>query len=72
MAKQKDSLFCSQCGHESSKWMGQCPACQAVEYFYRESYRKRKKEGEVFKDFCLSMNISGNRRGMKRGFQQGF
>ena len=28
MAKQKTVYFCSQCGHESSKWMGQCPACK--------------------------------------------
>ena len=30
MAKQKTSVFfCSECGYESSKWMGQCPACHA-------------------------------------------
>lgn len=30
MAKGKATLFfCSECGNESSKWMGQCPACKA-------------------------------------------
>lgn len=30
MAKGKNAtvFFCQQCGHESSKWMGQCPACK--------------------------------------------
>ena len=39
MAKAKTTaFFCSECGYESSKWMGQCPACRAwntmVEYVY--------------------------------------
>jgi DNA repair protein RadA/Sms len=32
MAKTKTPrthFFCSQCGHENSKWFGRCPACQA-------------------------------------------
>ena len=31
MAKGKPltAFFCSQCGNESSKWMGQCPACKS-------------------------------------------
>ena len=31
MAKGKPStvFFCNECGYESSKWMGQCPACKA-------------------------------------------
>ncbi len=30
MAKQKSTVFfCSECGFESAKWMGQCPACHA-------------------------------------------
>ena len=26
--KSKTVFFCSSCGHESSKWLGQCPACR--------------------------------------------
>ena len=26
--KIKTVFFCSSCGHESSKWVGQCPACR--------------------------------------------
>lgn len=30
MAKsKKTAFFCSECGHESAKWTGQCPACKA-------------------------------------------
>ncbi len=31
MAKGRPStvFFCNECGYESSKWMGQCPACKA-------------------------------------------
>lgn len=28
MAKLKTLWYCSSCGNESSKWMGQCPACK--------------------------------------------
>ena len=29
MAKGKNSVFfCQSCGYESTKWMGQCPACK--------------------------------------------
>ena len=29
MAKNKTAYFCSECGGESVKWMGQCPHCRA-------------------------------------------
>ena len=28
-AKLKSVFYCKDCGHESPKWMGQCPACKA-------------------------------------------
>lgn len=28
-AKMKSVFFCKECGHESPKWMGQCPGCKA-------------------------------------------
>ena len=27
--KKATGFFCSECGYESAKWMGQCPACKA-------------------------------------------
>lgn len=37
MAKDKKSVFfCQNCGYESSKWMGQCPACHQWNTFVEE------------------------------------
>ena len=33
MAKSKTVFFCGECGYESSKWLGQCPACKAWNTF---------------------------------------
>ena len=27
--KAKTVFYCSECGNETAKWMGQCPACGA-------------------------------------------
>lgn len=38
MAKGKNTtvFFCQECGHESAKWMGQCPGCKAWNTFVEE------------------------------------
>ena len=37
MAKKNSTVFfCQECGHESSKWMGQCPACKKWNTFVEE------------------------------------
>ena len=37
MAKGAKSVFvCNSCGHESSKWLGKCPACGAWNSFFEE------------------------------------
>ncbi len=36
MAKVKNVFFCQNCGFESSKWMGQCPACREWNTFAEE------------------------------------
>lgn len=36
MAKNSYVYFCSECGYESSKWMGQCPGCRAWNAFVEE------------------------------------
>lgn len=38
MAKGKNAtvFFCNECGYESSKWMGQCPACKTWNSFVEE------------------------------------
>ena len=37
MAKTRKSVFfCQECGYESAKWQGQCPACKAWNTFVEE------------------------------------
>ena len=37
MAKGKTTaFFCQNCGYESAKWMGQCPACREWNTFVEE------------------------------------
>ena len=39
MAKKsnKTTFYCSECGYESNKWLGQCPSCDAWNTFVEES-----------------------------------
>lgn len=34
--KTKSVFFCKECGHESPKWLGQCPGCRAWDSFVEE------------------------------------
>ena len=36
MAKQSTVFVCSNCGNESSKWFGKCPACNEWNTCYEE------------------------------------
>lgn len=48
MAKAKTtSFFCSDCGNESSKWMGQCPACKAWNTMVEEPVSTVKTAGKT-------------------------
>lgn len=42
VAKAKGSVFfCQECGYESSKWSGQCPACKEWNTFVEEKIEKK-------------------------------
>lgn len=46
MAKGKKSIFfCQNCGHEESKWLGQCPACKEWNTFVEEKVTVSKTNG---------------------------
>ena len=46
MAKAKTTaFFCKECGYESSKWMGQCPACREWNTFVEEPTAKKEPSG---------------------------
>ena len=44
-AKIKTVFFCQNCGNESSKWMGQCPACKEWNTMVEETVRPESKTG---------------------------
>ena len=46
MAKAKSAtvFYCQECGYESAKWMGQCPACRTWNSFVEEPVRKAQAE----------------------------
>jgi len=45
MAKTKTIFVCSDCGYESPKWLGKCPACNAWNTFYEEKLQTTTKAG---------------------------
>jgi DNA repair protein RadA/Sms len=45
MAGKDTVFFCTDCGHESSKWLGQCPGCQAWNSFAEEPRAPKPKRG---------------------------
>ena len=40
MAKDKTIYVCSQCGNDSPKWVGKCPACGAWNAYVEQVVRK--------------------------------
>ena len=42
MAKNKTIFVCSECGNESAKWLGKCPACGSWNGFYEEKIIETK------------------------------
>ena len=42
MAKAKSVFFCKECGYESPKWVGQCPACKAWDSMVEEPNAGKK------------------------------
>lgn len=40
-SKDFNSVFCNECGYESTKWLGKCPACNAWNTFVEEKVVKQ-------------------------------
>lgn len=45
MAKSKTAFFCRECGYESAKWSGQCPACKEWNTFVEEPVGAKTSKG---------------------------
>ncbi len=53
MSKTKTSFFCQNCGYESAKWSGKCPACNEWNTFVEEVIIKGtiQKDKDDWKDY---------------------
>ena len=46
MAKAPKTVFvCNECGYESAKWMGKCPACNSWNTFFEQKIEKITENG---------------------------
>lgn len=45
MAKVKTTFFCTECGNETPRWAGRCPACRAWNTLVEEPVVKRRRAG---------------------------
>ena len=51
MAKAKTTaFFCKECGFESAKWAGQCPACRAWNTMVEEPVGKKESSRRMMAD----------------------
>ena len=49
MAKSKTIFVCSECGNESPKWLGKCPACNSWNTFYEQKVEKYTDTNKIEK-----------------------
>ena len=47
MAKAKTIFICNECGYESAKWLGKCPACNEWNSFIEEKLQKQSNNVTV-------------------------
>ena len=54
MAKSKIIFVCDECGYESAKWLGRCPACGSWNSFFEQKIVESKNSS-------LKANAEGNK-----------
>ncbi len=52
MSKSKSAFFCTNCGYESAKWAGKCPACNEWNSFTEEVIDKGKGNAPTWEDYA--------------------
>jgi len=73
MSKTKTAFFCSNCGHESAKWLGKCPNCEQWNTFVEEviikdnkleetNWKKYSSEKKEIKTISINEVISGEEK----------
>ncbi len=64
MAKTKSVFFCTQCGYESSGWLGKCPGCGEWNTFVEEPAERKNAGGNSF-GFSAGFTGSADARAAK-------
>ncbi|MDR0385939.1 MAG: DNA repair protein RadA [Prevotellaceae bacterium] len=59
MSKIKKAYFCRQCGYESAKWLGKCPACNEWNSFVEEIVSK-PAQGRIIENKTSSKPVRIN------------
>lgn len=57
MSKTKTIFFCKECGNESPKWIGHCPACGAWNSYVEESVVTGKKKYDKTESFIVTESV---------------
>lgn len=73
MAKSKTVFVCNECGYESPKWLGKCPACNGWNTFYEEKLTKDisgKSTVKQAKPLKLNEVKSENKVRLSTGFEE--
>lgn len=59
MSKIKTAFFCSNCGYESTKWLGKCPACNQWNTFIEEVIDKGvSNNGETWNNYNAERRLT--------------
>ncbi len=58
MAKSKTIFVCSECGNESTKWLGKCPACNSWNTFYEQKVVETKGKEKVAKESIIPQSLN--------------
>ena len=53
--KAKTIFVCNECGYESGKWLGKCPACNSWNSFYEQKIVETKLKGLTATDGKLTV-----------------
>ena len=58
MAKEKTIFVCNECGNESSKWLGKCPACNSWNSFYEQKIVETKSKEKLEKSVTTPQKLN--------------
>lgn len=61
MAKEKTVYVCSQCGNDSPKWVGKCPACGAWNSYVEQFVRKESVRPQLHQSLLAEMGKTKSR-----------